>query len=313
MQQPTSSSLGMGRASSYNTTSNSQRSFDSQSLIVGPIASPAPSVDGGRDTPATYNNYSVNKSSSASLSSLRDINSCYTTTMPRGPYLQRHFGNLVSTNTNGGMNDVLGLNNNDPPPVRPRKPPRLLQYIHRQPYPTGSTGTTLPSHVILAYLSTCLILISGATTVENTEYFSLPDYNSDNHRSGSTPSSSDYHSDTNDHQGGGGGSGGGTSSTSSSSPPRRVNYGYQKSPAPLPPTMFSPRKALVVYDYTKKTSTEVSLEKSQVVSVIDAKPGSDWWRVQDDLGRSGYYPAHYLRMVWSPRDQSLTLLSFIKK
>ena len=41
----------------------------------------------------------------------------------------------------------------------------------------------------------------------------------------------------------------------------------------------------------------MSLEKSQVVSVLDAKPGAEWWRVKDELGRIGYYPSHYLRMV----------------
>ena len=60
---------------------------------------------------------------------------------------------------------------------------------------------------------------------------------------------------------------------------------------------FSYRKALVIYDYNKKTTTEMSLEKSQVVSVLDAKPGAEWWRVKDELGRIGYYPSHYLRMV----------------
>ena len=83
--------------------------------------------------------------------------------------------------------------------------------------------------------------------------------------------------------------------------------GYYKSPAPLPPKStngnqneeitFNYRKALVIYDYNKKTTTEMSLEKSQVVSVLDAKPGAEWWRVKDELGRIGYYPSHYLRMV----------------
>ena len=41
----------------------------------------------------------------------------------------------------------------------------------------------------------------------------------------------------------------------------------------------------------------MSLEKSQVVSVLDAKPGAEWWRVKDELGRIGYYPSHYLRVV----------------
>ena len=31
--------------------------------------------------------------------------------------------------------------------------------------------------------------------------------------------------------------------------------------------------------------------------IQDAKPGAEWWRVKDELGRIGYYPSHYLRMV----------------
>ena len=57
------------------------------------------------------------------------------------------------------------------------------------------------------------------------------------------------------------------------------------------------RKALVIYDYNKKSTTEVTLAKSQVVNILDAKAGAEWWRVQDELGRIGYYPSHYLRIV----------------
>ena len=96
-------------------------------------------------------------------------------------------------------------------------------------------------------------------------------------------------------------------SSHGASPPRRGNY--HKNPAPLPPKSIHSissgddswgifKKALVIYDYHKKTTTEVSLEKSQVVNILDAKPGAEWWRVKDDMGRIGYYPAHYLRMIW---------------
>jgi hypothetical protein len=62
---------------------------------------------------------------SASMSSLRDLGfqsaptATYTTTMPRGPFLQRHFSGISS-------HDLQ--NNNEPPPIRPRKPPRLIHY-----------------------------------------------------------------------------------------------------------------------------------------------------------------------------------------
>ena len=63
---------------------------------------------------------------SASMSSLRDVGfqnvptPTYTTTMPRGPFLQRHFSGI-------SPHDVQN-NNNEPPPIRPRKPPRLIHY-----------------------------------------------------------------------------------------------------------------------------------------------------------------------------------------
>ena len=59
------------------------------------------------------------------MSSLRDLGfqsaptPTYTTTMPRGPFLQRHFSGISS-------HDLQ--NNNEPPPIRPRKPPRLIHY-----------------------------------------------------------------------------------------------------------------------------------------------------------------------------------------
>ena len=93
--------------------------LDTQSLIVGPVSTPTPSIDlAGRETPAAVM-YRLpnNNNNSASLSSLRDISSyTYTTTMPRGPFLQRHFS------------PDLTNNNNEPPPIRPRKPPRLIHY-----------------------------------------------------------------------------------------------------------------------------------------------------------------------------------------
>jgi len=274
-RQPTSSSHGMGRASDPSK-------LDTQSLIVCPVSTPTPSIDAGRETPAVT--YRVNNS--ASMSSLRDLGfqsaptPTYTTTMPRGPFLQRHFSGISS-------HDLQ--NNNEPPPIRPRKPPRLIHY--------AQGGTLTRNNFTLG-------------TVENTEYFSLPDYNEP--RSGSTPSSSEYHSDNNNdniNQDSGSYSlpNSGSSSSHGTSPPRKICYGYYKSPAPLPPKStngnqneditFNYRKALVIYDYNKKTTTEMSLEKSQVVSVLDAKPGAEWWRVKDELGRIGYYPSHYLRMV----------------
>lgn len=131
--------------------------------------------------------------------------------------------------------------------------------------------------------------------MENTEYFSLPDFAENR----STSNSSEYHSDNNNEHQDSGSYSLPSNSSHGTSPPRKITYyGYHKSPAPLPPkSEDSARKALVIYDYSKKSSTEVSLEKRQVVHVLDAKPGAEWWRVKDELGRIGYYPSHYLRMV----------------
>ena len=93
-------------------------------------------------------------------------------------------------------------------------------------------------------------------------------------------------------------------------------YERGKAPAPPPPSVniasghphivgasapsndiVAGPKAIVVYDYTKKDSQEMSLAKSQIVTVLESKRGSEWWKVQDTIGRRGYYPAHYLKMI----------------
>ena len=56
-------------------------------------------------------------------------------------------------------------------------------------------------------------------------------------------------------------------------------------------------KAIVVYDYIKKDNQEMSLGKSQIVTVLESKRGSEWWKVQDNIGRQGFYPSHYLKMI----------------
>lgn len=320
-QQPTSSSLGMGRATTFETDGQQIKPFDTQSLIVGPASPSAaniPSRDRGQTTPPVsyYPVTSQNHASSASLSSLRDINhnpSSHNTnvTMPRGPYYHnnRPFA-MESSRSNSQASiatspDILQTTFNNPngrsygmtstpsaPPIRPRKPPRLLQFAHQAMQPNKS-------------------LLSPGATVENTEYFSLPDTEDNGSR---TPSSSDYHSDLSTGPGDqhGGCDSGIFSLPNTSSPPRKSLY--EKSPAPPPPFSSSlaarsvigrtsglgcrmPRKALVVYGYSKKTTTEVTLDKSQVVTILDAKPGSEWWKVQDEFGRAGYYPSHYLRIA----------------
>ena len=94
-------------------------------------------------------------------------------------------------------------------------------------------------------------------------------------------------------------------------------YERGKAPAPPPPTnsglsnghsfctgssndssdVANKPKAVVVYNYIKKGSQEMSLGKSQIVTVLDSKRGSEWWKVQDSIGRQGFYPSHYLKMI----------------
>ena len=158
---------------------------------------------------------------------------------------------------------------------------------------------------IFKYIPLTYFFIGPAGAVENTEYFSLPDY--PENRSSSSDYQSDNNNDLNPDSGMYSLPASSSNSSHGTSPPRRGNY--HKNPAPLPPKSIHSissgddswgifKKALVIYDYHKKTTTEVSLEKSQVVNILDAKPGAEWWRVKDDMGRIGYYPAHYLRMIW---------------
>ena len=75
-----------------------------------------------------------------------------------------------------------------------------------------------------------------------------------------------------------------STSSSGSTPPRKGFY--DKAPAPPPPpgiTVSNNRpKAIVVFDYVRKAnSSEMSLDRSQIVTVMESKPGSDWWRVMD--------------------------------
>merc|ERR1712080_626167 len=66
---------------------------------------------------------------------------------------------------------------------------------------------------------------------------------------------------------------------------------------PSPSDVSSKPKAVVVYNYVKKDNQEMSLGKSQIVTVLDSKKGSEWWKVQDSIGRQGFYPSHYLKMI----------------
>ena len=52
-----------------------------------------------------------------------------------------------------------------------------------------------------------------------------------------------------------------------------------------------------VYNYVKKENQEMSLGKSQFVTLLDSKKGYEWCTAQDSIGRQGFYPSHYLKMI----------------
>ena len=64
-----------------------------------------------------------------------------------------------------------------------------------------------------------------------------------------------------------------------------------------PSDVASKPKAVVVYNYVKKDYQEMSLGKGQFVTVLDSRKGYEWWKVQDSIGRQGFTPSHYLKMI----------------
>jgi len=163
------------------------------------------------------------------------------------------------------------LSPNDPsniPPTRPKKPPRMIQYTHG-PGSGNSVHEEKPISIPI-------------TSVENTEYYTLPD-----HLIG-TPSS-DYNSDQS------------AEFSYDSSPPAkpsidiissggRRNYSY-------PTTTPSRRRAIVLCEYRRKSISEISLSKNNVVNVLEGSFNSEWWRVETEQGSQGFYPANFLRQI----------------
>ena len=64
-----------------------------------------------------------------------------------------------------------------------------------------------------------------------------------------------------------------------------------------PSNVSSKPRAVVVYNYVKKENQEMSLGKSQFVTLFDSKKGYEWCTAQDSIGRQGFYPSHYLKMI----------------
>lgn len=112
-----------------------------------------------------------------------------------------------------------------------------------------------------------------------------------------------------------------SSLTSPINPSQKVQRTYDKPQPPLPQSQSYPLeaagggvvppppgvtrasnacpKAIVVFDHVPPASDsygQVSLDRSQIVDVVD-QTGRDWWKVSDAMGRQGYYPSHYLKII----------------
>ena len=42
---------------------------------------------------------------------------------------------------------------------------------------------------------------------------------------------------------------------------------------------------------------QISLDVNTLVTVLEAAPANNWWRVRTDHGLAGFYPANYLRQI----------------
>jgi len=64
------------------------------------------------------------------------------------------------------------------------------------------------------------------------------------------------------------------------------------------PPLSGLKRARVLCEYKQKGSTEMTCSRNELVWVLEE--GGEWWRVRSELGRSGFFPASFLRVVDSP-------------
>eukprot|EP00092_Neocalanus_flemingeri_P015398 GFUD01016662.1.p1 GENE.GFUD01016662.1~~GFUD01016662.1.p1 ORF type:complete len:289 (-),score=45.28 GFUD01016662.1:143-895(-) len=156
------------------------------------------------------------------------------------------------------------------PPTRPKKPPRMIQYLHT----SSSPGKSL--HISEKPISIPI------TSVENTEYYTLPD------NLVGTPSS-DYNSDQS------------AEFSYDSSPPAKHSFDFPitngRGNYSHPITTPHRRRAIVLCEYRRKSISEISLSKNNVVNVLEGAHNSEWWRVETEQGIQGFYPANFLRQI----------------
>ena len=83
--------------------------------------------------------------------------------------------------------------------------------------------------------------------------------------------------------------------------PESLNTEYSLSPGFTGSQKYVVHKSAVKSDHTffllaSDSYGQVSLDRSQIVDVVD-QTGRDWWKVSDAMGRQGYYPSHYLKII----------------
>eukprot|EP00090_Calanus_glacialis_P014141 TRINITY_DN2281_c0_g1_i1.p1 TRINITY_DN2281_c0_g1~~TRINITY_DN2281_c0_g1_i1.p1 ORF type:complete len:554 (-),score=87.29 TRINITY_DN2281_c0_g1_i1:284-1945(-) len=256
---PNSSTLGMGHMARQRQLTNSnskEKQYDTYSL--------------GRTTPGggVGVNHTPNTQSLTHLSEIGRSRSDLGYTPVRSDMSQSH----VSLHTDP-KTPLPHLSPNDPanlPPTRPKKPPRMIQY----PQTSLSPGKSV--HEVEKPISIPI------TSVENTEYYTLPD-----HLVG-TPSS-DYNSDQS------------AEFSYDSSPPAKQSFDFPISNGrrnySYPITTPHRRRAVVLCEYRRKSISEISLSKNNVVGVLEGSHNSEWWRVETETGIQGFYPANFLRQI----------------
>ena len=58
------------------------------------------------------------------------------------------------------------------------------------------------------------------------------------------------------------------------------------------------KKDVVHVKYTVNSlSLQISLDRNELVWVVEGREAAEWWRVQTEAGLQGYFPASFLRVM----------------
>jgi len=245
---PNSSTLGMGHMAQQRQLTNhtpQEKQYDTHSL--------------GRATPGAVVgvHHTHNAQSLTTLSEIGRSRSDLGYTPARQDINQSH------RSPHTAQPPLVSPNNAAKPPVtRPKKPPRLIQYP-QTPLSSGKSGKPISLPI---------------TSVENTEYYTLPDN-----------TSSDYNSDQSAE----------LSYDSSPSGMQSLDFKILNRTNNYSNTVTTPhrRKAIVLCEYRRKSISEISLSKNTVVNVLEGSHNTEWWKVETEGGIQGFYPANFLRQI----------------